>query len=578
MSSNQISTLTSGTINGLNSLNLDELNTTTLNAGTMDGELFYIDRIEANEIIVDTNLQLTNTGVISVGNVEISDIELTYLNGVSSNIQNQIDNVNSVNSGLVSTVNDHTTQIAGLELDVGNLQTNDALQDADILDLQTTTQNHTTDITNLQTTTQNHTTDITNLQTTTQNHTTQIGNLQTTTQNHTTEIGNLQTTTQNHTTDITGLQSKTQNITSANATSTNTNKPIYSTAQEGLRITNGNNKFISGHTTTLNARQFVIGQRDVGSGLLVFQNETLGGEVSIVTGDNGSGGGLGGSKINLYSNGNRMYRTNFQGQFLLGEIGASNGNDYNLYIKNGTGVNSIANNINIVNTGGLINIDVDGDKFVDITSNVIYVGNSNVAAAGNGRHSNILFRNANNTGWETQSSAYTEADKASIYNNMLPVGSVIAFGGVFAPTGYLLCDGSFYSQTTYAALFAVISTYFSSGRTVQPPAGQFAVPDLRQNYISGVGTQSNHSHDIAYGVNRNVGSFSKSSIQNHRHTIIVHDGTVGIAQGNLSNTNIGNDADTLKYTETGVKNDNLTTMHENKTQPSNVAMNFIIKY
>jgi microcystin-dependent protein len=564
MSSNQISTLTSGTINGLNSLNLDELNTTTLNAGTMDGDLFYIDRIEANEIIVDTNLQLTNTGVISVGNVEISDTELTYLNGVSSNIQNQIDNVSSINSGLVNTVNDHTTQIASLELDVGNLQSNDVLQDADITNLQSNDVLQDADITNLQTTTQNHTIDITNLQTTTQNHTI--------------DITNLQTTTQNHTTDITGLQSKTQNITSADATSTNTNKPIYSSAQEGLRITNGNNKFISGHTTTLNARQFVIGQRDVGSGLLVFQNETLGGEVSILTGDNGSGGGLGGSKINLYSNGNRIYRTNFQGQFLLGEIGASNGNDYNLYITNGTGFNSIANNINIVNTGGLINIDVDGDKFVDITSNIIYVGNSNVAAAGNGRHSNILFRNANNTAWETQSSAYTEADKASIYNNMLPVGSVIAFGGVSAPTGYLLCDGAFYSQTAYPELFAVISTYFSSGRTVQPSAGQFAVPDLRQNYISGVGTQSNHSHDIAYGVDRNVGSFSKSSIQNHRHSIVVHDGTIGIARGNLSNTNVANDADTLKYTDIGVKNDDLTTMHENKTQPSNVAMNFIIKY
>jgi microcystin-dependent protein len=564
MSSNQISTLTSGTINGLNSLNLDELNTTTLNAGTMDGDLFYIDRIEANEIIVDTNLQLTNTGVISVGNVEISDTELTYLNGVSSNIQNQIDNVSSINSGLVNTVNDHTTQIASLELDVGNLQSNDVLQDADITNLQSNDVLQDADITNLQTTTQNHTIDITNLQTTTQNHTI--------------DITNLQTTTQNHTTDITGLQSKTQNITSADATSTNTNKPIYSSAQEGLRITNGNNKFISGHTTTLNARQFVIGQRDVGSGLLVFQNETLGGEVSILTGDNGSGGGLGGSKINLYSNGNRIYRTNFQGQFLLGEIGASNGNDYNLYITNGTGFNSIPNNINIVNTGGLINIDVDGDKFVDITSNIIYVGNSNVAAAGNGRHSNILFRNANNTAWETQSSAYTEADKASIYNNMLPVGSVIAFGGVSAPTGYLLCDGAFYSQTAYPELFAVISTYFSSGRTVQPSAGQFAVPDLRQNYISGVGTQSNHSHDIAYGVDRNVGSFSKSSIQNHRHSIVVHDGTIGIARGNLSNTNVANDADTLKYTDIGVKNDDLTTMHENKTQPSNVAMNFIIKY
>jgi hypothetical protein len=103
------------TINGLKTLNLDELDTTILNANTIDGNIIYYNRIEGNEIIVDTKLTLTNTGVIAVGDKFISDIELTYLDGVSSNIQTQINTINTNNSGIITTVNLHTTQIATLE-------------------------------------------------------------------------------------------------------------------------------------------------------------------------------------------------------------------------------------------------------------------------------------------------------------------------------------------------------------------------------------------------------------------------------------------------------------------------------
>ena len=115
MSSSGINTLTTGTINGLNSLALDELTTTTMSAGTIDGDIIYYNRIEGNEIIVDTKLTLTSTGVISVGNKFISDIELTYLDGVSSNIQTQINNINTNNSALVTTVNLHSIQITALQ-------------------------------------------------------------------------------------------------------------------------------------------------------------------------------------------------------------------------------------------------------------------------------------------------------------------------------------------------------------------------------------------------------------------------------------------------------------------------------
>ena len=44
------------TINGLKSLNLDQLDTTILNATTIDGNIIYYNRIEGNEIIVKKNL------------------------------------------------------------------------------------------------------------------------------------------------------------------------------------------------------------------------------------------------------------------------------------------------------------------------------------------------------------------------------------------------------------------------------------------------------------------------------------------------------------------------------------------
>ena len=80
---NNLDQLNYPTVTGLKSLELDELLATNFTSGTMNGDLFYIDKVEAKEIIVDTKLTLTNTGIIAVGDKFISDIELTYLDGVS---------------------------------------------------------------------------------------------------------------------------------------------------------------------------------------------------------------------------------------------------------------------------------------------------------------------------------------------------------------------------------------------------------------------------------------------------------------------------------------------------------------
>jgi len=61
----------------------------------------------------------------------------------------------------------------------------------------------------------------------------------------------------------------------------------------------------------------------------------------------------------------------------------------------------------------------------------------------------------------------------------VPTGAIFDFAGTAAPSGWLLCDGSSYSTSTYANLFAVIGyAYGGSGSS-------FNVPDARGRVSAG---------------------------------------------------------------------------------------------
>jgi microcystin-dependent protein len=63
-----------------------------------------------------------------------------------------------------------------------------------------------------------------------------------------------------------------------------------------------------------------------------------------------------------------------------------------------------------------------------------------------------------------------------------PVGSLQAYAGASAPTGWLLCDGTSYSTSVYPELFSVL------GYTYGGSAGNFNMPDLRGRVPMGAGT------------------------------------------------------------------------------------------
>lgn len=78
---------------------------------------------------------------------------------------------------------------------------------------------------------------------------------------------------------------------------------------------------------------------------------------------------------------------------------------------------------------------------------------------------------------EIQLTVAGEIKQSSIEGNsaFVPTGGMIPYGGAAAPTGWLLCNGSAVSRTTYADLFTAISTTYGVG----DGSTTFNLPDLR---------------------------------------------------------------------------------------------------
>ena len=589
MSSTGINTLTTGTINGLNSLALDELTTNTFTSDTIDGNLIYYNKIEGNEIIVDTKLTLTSTGVISVGDKIISDIELTYLDGVSSNIQTQINAIAGAESNLQGQIDTHTTQITAIQgvntsqssaitalqlndtqqdIDISGLESNDALQDAAIVSIQNINASQSSAITAIQGVNTSQSISITTLQGVNATQNTAIATLETKTQFQTVSstatifskqinipngnIGyvntsvpndfyiqsnlalnnniylnsglakiylqsqnvylgkedattgrksnlymlgsnginyevqssafteNLKDSVINSAYAIASLQTKTQNISSADTTSTNMNKPIYVTSEADCVRMIGNQVFFTGWNLTQTIRHFAIGKETAtGSRMIVINN--MEGELLLTSGKRSGNANFGQNKIITQSTGISLRRGGrTDAEIIVGEIGATNTTDANLYI-NGNGVNNIyidagigginMSAVGIINTicsglalsrtinnnyysGGVIglinpannvfhihsnftnDININSgsgimtlvtESSLELRTNVLWVGS--ITANANGRKSNINMYNSSGTGWETQSSAFTEAIKTNITTMSNKFLNASAFGG-----------------------------------------------------------------------------------------------------------------------------------------------------
>ena len=107
---------------------------------------------------------------------------------------------------------------------------------------------------------------------------------------------------------------------------------------------------------------------------------------------------------------------------------------------------------------------------------------------------------------------------------LVPTGVVLPFAGSSAPAGWLLCSGQEISQTTYAGLYAVLSTAYNlqinptTGIAWDTPtAGTFRVPDYRGSFLRGVGTALNKDATTLGG--HQVEKTAKNGLSNGTSTI-----------------------------------------------------------
>jgi microcystin-dependent protein len=99
---------------------------------------------------------------------------------------------------------------------------------------------------------------------------------------------------------------------------------------------------------------------------------------------------------------------------------------------------------------------------------------------------------------------------AVVAANPIPSGSIMAFGGVNLPVGWLWCDGSLVDKTTYAALFAAIGN--SNGAGTQT---SFRLPNATNRALIGT---SNTGSIGATGGSESI-TLSVGNLPSHNHHV-----------------------------------------------------------
>jgi microcystin-dependent protein len=173
----------------------------------------------------------------------------------------------------------------------------------------------------------------------------------------------------------------------------------------------------------------------------------------------------------------------------------------------------------------------------------------------------------------------------------IPPGTVNAFLGTSAPSGWLICNGSSVSVSTYSNLFSVIGyTYGGSG-------ANFALPNFQGAFLRGTGTApSSYSGSNTYsGPQIGLGAtYQSPDIQSHAHSIndpghnhtlygnLAISGGSGATTSAVNSNNDGGDGTNAPFDFTYSSGTGITIQTAGTTtgdtRPYNWGVNWIIKY
>ncbi|NBW18952.1 MAG: tail fiber protein [Caulobacteraceae bacterium] len=150
-------------------------------------------------------------------------------------------------------------------------------------------------------------------------------------------------------------------------------------------------------------------------------------------------------------------------------------------------------------------------------------------------------------------------------------GTIIAWSTGTAPSGYLHCDGSGISRTTYSDLFSVIGTSYGTGNG----SSTFNIPDLRGIFIRGIDSQS--IGGITYS--GTIGTKSGDTMQGHFHSLA--NGTLvwrSVSGAYSFSGGVSHAAQTLSVGAATTDGTNGTPRIGSETAPANIALMYCIKF
>ena len=170
---------------------------------------------------------------------------------------------------------------------------------------------------------------------------------------------------------------------------------------------------------------------------------------------------------------------------------------------------------------------------------------------------------------------------ASTGVGLVPAGVVLPYAAATAPTGWLICDGSAVSRTTYAALFAAIGTTYGAG----DGSTTFNLPAAGDRVIAGKGstktTLGGTGGSTAQTPSGTVGNTTLSSTQipSHSHGYFPYQASSAVGGAGLLALGGGSGyrANEVGLTGgSGAHNHGLSMDSLNVEQPF-IVLNYIIK-
>ena len=260
-----------------------------------------------------------------------------------------------------------------------------------------------------------------------------------------------------------------------------------------------------------------------------------------------------------------------------------------------------------ITAGGVYDVEYDGTNFQLLNpstfriAGTILIDGTAAAAAGitlaedtdNGTNtvtlrapasiaSNVTFTLPSADGTVGQS-LVTNGSAALSFSNVCPIGSILMWAASTPPTGWLECDGSAVSRSTYATLFGLISDDYGAGNGTTT----FNLPDLRGRFVRGwdhgAGTDPNAASRTDRGdgtTGDNVGTKQADEFKLHGHPFRLSEnaGNDSEVSGGLM-VSLNNQTNHPEFTGTpaGTAGQQIGGSGGSETRPVNINMMYIIR-